>query len=327
MPAAGGTLAGPPPGKAIALVEWYWGGHHPTYFAHFVLALEQLGVRVLGLCPQPEDARRIVAELRGAVPWVSGGAGIEFDQVPAVSRGRWLPSRLYAAKQAIKRFHSVERVVRRWQGRTCVPECEIFYACMYEWDFDYFKYAVPFLTLPWSGLYIRPTTMRNGAAILEQRRVSPQVDRISRDRRLKSLAILDEGIRPAFAERLGRRVVVFPDFTDERILASHAQCPLAERLRTFAAGRPLVGIFGHLQRSKGLTTLCGAARKPALAGLCFAIVGEVDWLDFAPDERRQLQEWFADAANVWTHLARVPGEPQLNALISSYRGERRVSHG
>jgi hypothetical protein len=305
------------PGRALILVDWYWGGHHPTYFAHFVLALEQLGMRVLGLCPQPEEARRMVSELRdGAATAVPNGLVTEFAELPAVSRGRWLPSRLYAARQTIKRFRSIDRFVRRWQRHAGVPDCQIFYSCMYEWDFDYFKYAKPFLTLPWSGLYIRPATVRNGSAILQERRVTPQVDRVAQDGRLKGLAILDEGIRAAFEQRVGRPIVVFPDFTDERLPGSQVSSQLAERLRAFAAGRPVVGLFGHLQRSKGLTTFCSLAQDTTLAECCFAIVGEIDWLDFAPDERQRLQRCLAECPNVWTHLARVPDEPQLNALIA-----------
>jgi hypothetical protein len=133
---------------------------------------------------------------------------------------------------------------------------------------------------------------------------------------LKALAILDEGIRAAFEERVGRPVVVFPDFTDERLPASGEASQLARRLRAFAGHRPIIGIFGHLQRSKGLTTFCAAAQNPLLAELCFAVVGEIDWLDFTPDERQRIQTWLAESPRVWTHLARVPDEPQLNALIA-----------
>jgi glycosyltransferase involved in cell wall biosynthesis len=309
----------PAPGRALALVDWYWGGHHPTYFAHFALALEHLGIRVLGLCPQPEEARRMVSELRAAdatAPTATIPITTEFEQIPAVSRGRWLPSRFYAVKQTVKRFRSIDRYVHRWQARTGITDCQIFYSCMYEWDFDYFKYVKPFLALPWSGLYIRPATVRNGAAVFDERRVTPQVDRIYNDKRLRGLAILDEGIREAFERQIRRPVVVFPDFTDERLPDSHEPAQLARRLRAFAGDRPVVGIFGHLQRSKGLTTFCAAAQNATLAGLCFAIVGEIDWLDFTPDERHRLQKCLAEAPNVWTHLARVPEEPQLNALIA-----------
>src|SRR5688572_3510170 len=136
--------------KALVLVDWYWGGHHATYFSHFVLVLEQLGVRVLALCPQPEDAARIVSELREQSAPPTSGAPTEFAHLPPVSRGRWLPSRVYAIRQTIRRFRSIEGYVRQWQGRAGIRDCELFYSCMYEWDFDYFRYARPFLTLPWS---------------------------------------------------------------------------------------------------------------------------------------------------------------------------------
>jgi glycosyltransferase involved in cell wall biosynthesis len=123
-------------------------------------------------------------------------------------------------------------------------------------------------------------------------------------------------MRAAFEKRVRRPVVVFPDFTDERLPPSSEPSQLAERLRVFARDRPIIGMFGHLQRSKGLTTFCSAAQNPLLAELCFAIVGEIDWLDFPAGDRHRVQKCLAESPNVWTHLARVPDEPQLNALMS-----------
>jgi hypothetical protein len=224
---------------------------------------------------------------------------------------------LLTIKRTIKHFRGIDLVIREWQAEAGINNCEIFYSCMYEWDFDYFKYAQPFLRLPWSGLYIRPTTMRDSDPTSKARRVSPQVDRISCDKKLKALAILDEGIQAAFAQRVRRPVVVFPDFTDERMPSSASESQLSERLRAFACDRPIVGLCGHLQRSKGLTTFCAIARNPSLAHLCFAVCGEVDWLSFAPEERRLLQNCLADSDNVWTHLARVPDEPRMNGLMAA----------
>jgi glycosyltransferase involved in cell wall biosynthesis len=316
---------GPGPGKtapaaslsAVALVDWYWGGHHPTYFAHFVLALEQLGLRVLALCPQPEDARKAVSQLREISGFGDGTSRTEFRDVPRPSGGRWLPSRFFAAKQTIKRFCAIDRFVRAWQRETGTATCEIFYSCMYEWDFERFRYAQPFLAFRWSGLYMRAASLSTGDAQLNGRQINPQLDRISQDRRLKGLAILDEGIRGGVAERIGRTVVVFPDFTDERLPSTQIESRLAERLRAFAGDRPIVGLFGYLQRSKGLTTFCSAAQNPALTHVCFAIVGDVDWLSFTAEERHAIQKWLAEADNVWTHLARVPDEPQLNGLMAA----------
>jgi len=305
------------PERTVALVDWNWGGHHPTYFAHFVLALEQLGVRVLALCPQPEEARRAVSGLRKISGLTSASASTDFREVPRLSGGRWLPSRLFAAKQTIKRFYGIDRFVRQWQAETGTAACAIFYSCMYEWDFERFKYAQPFLVFQWSGLYMRAAALPSGEARSNERHINPQVDRISQDRRLQGLAILDEGIRAALAERIGRNVVVFPDFTDERLPKTRMESQLAERLRAFAGGRPIVGLFGYLQRSKGLTTFCAAAQNPALAHVCFAVVGEVEWLSFGAQERHAIQKWLAEADNVWTHLARVPEEPALNGLMAA----------
>src|ERR1700683_4406931 len=42
-------------GSAIALVEFNWIGHHPTYFKLIVRALLEIGCTELALCPEPGE--------------------------------------------------------------------------------------------------------------------------------------------------------------------------------------------------------------------------------------------------------------------------------
>ena len=39
----------------IALVDWYWVGHHPNYFANFLLAMTKNEVKVLPVCPEENN--------------------------------------------------------------------------------------------------------------------------------------------------------------------------------------------------------------------------------------------------------------------------------
>jgi hypothetical protein len=41
--------------RTIALIDWNWMGHHPTYFTEFAAALAEIGSDVLPFCPAPED--------------------------------------------------------------------------------------------------------------------------------------------------------------------------------------------------------------------------------------------------------------------------------
>ena len=274
-------------------------------------------MHVLALCPHPEEARMAVSRLRETVPLAHDYTPAEFRQMPEVRAARWLPARLRSIEHSIKHFRAIERVVRQWEAESAVTGSEIFYACMYDWDFEHFRYAHPLLGKPWSGLCIRPADTPDHSRTSKGRRVTPYVDCISHDKKLRTLATLDEGIQNALAERVKRPVVVFPDFADDRMPGSAIESQLSERLRAFARNRPIVGLFGHLQRSKGLTTFCAAAQEPSLADVCFAAGGEVDWLSFSPDERRSLQSSLADSHNVWTHFARIPDEPRLNGLLAT----------
>ena len=55
--------------KTIALIDWNWMGHHPTYFTHFAVAMAEAGVDVAPFCADPSDflARLGKASLSPAV--------------------------------------------------------------------------------------------------------------------------------------------------------------------------------------------------------------------------------------------------------------------
>ena len=94
-----------------------------------------------------------------------------------------------------------------------------------------------------------------------------------------------------------------------------------ECLRTdsdpLSAGRPLIGLFGYLLRSKGVYPFALLSRHPKMSGTCFAFAGEIAWNSFALDEAETIREILTTGSNTWNHLMRIPKEEQLNSLISS----------
>jgi hypothetical protein len=132
----------------------------------------------------------------------------------------------------------------------------------------------------------------------------------------RGIAVLDEGIADRMSHDIGKPVVTMPDPADERITANANERVLGDQLKQFAAGRPIVGLFGHLQKSKGLLAFLEAARMPAAAGICFALGGEMLW-PADPSEARQVRELLDGGYNLWTHLERIPTEPALAHLMAS----------
>ena len=306
----------------VAVVDWNWAGHHPMQFSHFVLALEELGAKVLAICPEPEEARKNIDELRerrGLGKPSSGRTVYRGIVMPAARLRKLLRWQLGAIDVTIRQFRTIEGIAKKWQAESGKRVDLIFYACIYDWDFQWFRYAQPFLSLPWSGLYIHALSFRLPGQVNPKTGRLPQPEKIFRGSLCKGLAIFDETIAPQVSTATGKPVVVFPDLTDER-LPAHADgqgLGLANRLKRFADGRPIVGLFGYLQPSKGLLPLLLASQHPSLSNVCFAFGGEIHWPLFTVEERRTICEVLSNSSNTWNHLMRIPGEEQLNSVLAA----------
>jgi hypothetical protein len=140
--------------------------------------------------------------------------------------------------------------------------------------------------------------------------------KIFRHHLCRGFGILDEQLVGRLARSTGKPVFVVPDLTDERPATSSADRVLGAQLKRFAAGRPIVGLLGHLKKSKGLLTFLEAAQLPGAANVCFALAGEVIWDSVAP-QADQIKRLLANSPNIWSHLARIPNEPCFNDLLAA----------
>jgi glycosyltransferase involved in cell wall biosynthesis len=297
----------------IALVEWNWGGHHPTYFNHFILAMEELGFDVLALCPNPAEAAETANNTRNKSGANMSGCGrTEFARINVPARRYRLRSAsLINLDWSVRFFTGLERQVRAAAGGAADA---IFYACIYDVDFEWMHLARSFLRLPWMGLYLHALSYRMPGQANPYTWKVPRPEKVFGGGLCRGIGLLDEGIVEQVSRSLGKPVVALPDLTDERPAVSAADRLLGGRLKQFAAGRPIVGLFGHLQRSKGIQPFLEAARQTDPAEICFALAGEVNWA--AAGDTKKIQLALAECPHLWNHLARIPGEPRLNDLLS-----------
>jgi glycosyltransferase involved in cell wall biosynthesis len=310
--------------QTVALVDWNWAGHHPMQFANFTMALEELGADVLGLCPNPEEARNNTDALRrwrGLDETGQGQTAYRKVLRPAVRFHRFRPSRIWdrigAIDWTIRHFRGVESAVNQWQAESGKRVDSLFYACIYDWDFQWFQFAQPFLRLPWSGLYLHAQSFRMPGQPNPQTGRLPCPEKIFRGRGCKGLAIFDKAIASRVSATTGKPVLVFPDLTDDRLPTDPRDQVLANSLKRFSDGRPVVGLFGYLKPSKGLLPLLQASTDPRLEHVCFAIAGEMHWAAFSQQNTQTICDILGSGFNTWSHLMRVPREEQLNALLSA----------
>lgn len=300
----------------VALVDWHWSGHHPTYFIEYTVALAGLGHRVLPLCPDPENFRKRLLEIqlsRETAERIEEPQALNF---PAPSRMR--PARWRGIHEAVRQFGGLGDRLRLWERNHGAKIDLVFFACMYDRLFRHFRLAQVFFRFPCAGMYMEGRFFRMPGVPIPFGNGMPCPDRFLPSRSLKAVAILDETlVEPIRRLSGGKRVVVFPDVTHETPVPEKDEAQdLARRAREFAAGRPIVALVGHLQWTKGLEEFTALARHESMKNVAFLLAGPVSWSDLSAKQQAELRHAWATTRNLMTHLENLP-EAVMNAAVAA----------
>lgn len=300
-----------PERATVALADTKWFGHHPTYFREFVASLRRLGAFVIALCPQPAELEPREGVWPGKLTSPNHSLILSSrDNDPASTFTRW------------------------WRVRQALDAAED--RCGRRADLVFFPYLDNFLRLlpapivpdlvlgrPWSGLYFRNQHLGqplNGAA--SRLRALAKGDVLLRGKcALPLLGVLDERFNGVLLERSGREAIQFPDITDET--APSSPSPLAITLLERAAGRPIIGLAGSLEKRKGLLTLLRAAEASARAGdaLFYAAAGPFAAETFTAEEMAFIEETRERlAASLYLDIpgARIPDGAPYNSIFQAF---------
>ena len=294
----------------IALADTRWVGHHPTFFREFAASLQRLGHFVIALCPQPSDLTAAESLFPARLEAPNGGLLTPLDNDPASTLVRW-----WATRRALDR---AEDACGRRAGLVFFPYLD-----------SYLRFlpapGVPDLVLgrPWSGLYFRNQHLvrRDGSPRTRLRQLA-KGDRLLRSRRaLPLVGVLDERFNDGLVRHSGRTALPFPDITDET--PPNGPVPMAERLRTLARGRPIIGLAGSLEKRKGLLTLLRTAEASATAGddWFFAAVGTFADETFTAEERawiESVRHRLSDSIFLDMSRQRIPDGAPYNTVFSTF---------
>ncbi|MFT3991632.1 MAG: hypothetical protein QM680_09505 [Luteolibacter sp.] len=315
----------PESGKTVALIDPLWIGHHPLYFGLFAAAFLRAGAHVIGLCPEPESARRETAAM---LP----------SDFPDLEK-RLHTSRLPSGKRSFfnGRFEGDPlRTFQRWQraaDQLALAEAAFNRTA----DLVFFPYldsylrflplsVIPdhFLNRPWSGLYLRNHHLAEKRSLWFIFKSLLKGDALLRSRFCTSLGVLDERLIPQLSAATGKSVELYPDVTFSGLPAEPSE--LAKTVRQKAAGRPIVGMIG-LERRKGIVTLLQTAELAHRKKLPFYFVcgGTIHPGEFSSEE----QEWLAklsaasadgtmDNLHFQLDAKRIPTEADFNSLFETF---------
>jgi glycosyltransferase involved in cell wall biosynthesis len=296
-------------GLTVGLVDWHWMGHHPNFLRRFAAALALNGATVVPFVPRSVDAAAL--HVTGATP-----ATQERILPSQAVEPRWAESWLRRSigrwtRQAL-RFALLRRQLDRWERDSGQRIDVVFFACIYDWEFDIFGgWLGGILGRDWSGLYLQARHLHAGK--------HPTVTRMFASPRLRSLATLDPGIVPHMRRLVpNKRIVVFPEVIDAQLPGPSEPAPEVVRvLLERARGRAIVSLVGWLQRSKGIETFTEAARDPRLRHLYFFLGGEINWHGIDTKRAQALQEFWRTTPNLHTHLERFQEGSAINAVLAA----------
>jgi hypothetical protein len=309
------------PAKTVALVDWHWAGHHPTYFKFFASALAERGIRVVPLLPAPEEAATLVATSPAGR---SPEAIRRIEPAEAFRGGAHLPLRPRSVRRLLTQASMFRRLaarLRSWERRNATPIDLVFFNTMYDHDFASASRVSTLFGWDWAGLYLHARCIHTPGAPMPGGGVVPDGRSMFRGPRFRGLGVLDEGVisrlEPIVANR---RLVRFPDFTDPTVAApGDRDAGLARKIESYAAGRPIVALVGHLHRSKGLEAFTKAAQDPRLRDHVFFLGGEANLAGLSAGSQRELRTAWESTPTICTHLQRIVEEASLNAVIRAAR--------
>jgi hypothetical protein len=300
-------MSGETKSPVLCLVEWNTGGHHETYLKIYAEALLRLGWRLVILCRRGEELRQRLAEpaWRGA---------LEIVEIP--EPGRYARAGRGPGGFALWRWARALKAARD-KGEAIMGRAHrVHFLCLYEHQVRMIMAATRALGSRWTGLYLQAHAIhRPGQRVPGGQRDWP-VSRLWREGRPEGLLMLDESAADAVRAHTGVPVALAPDFTAVELRDGDA---LADQAKAFAAGRPLVGLLGHLLPSKGVGNLARAALGAEAGdhGPAYLLAGEVHWELFDAEETALLRRMQAGEGGAWVHAARIPDEAGYNALVSA----------
>lgn len=302
--------------KTIALIDWNWMGHHPTYFTEFAAAMARADAEVVPFCANPEDFNNRLSEMAENHALRNRICIAEHVNGPKPSKFR--PARWRGNYEAIRLFGGLGRQLRDWERQNNRKIDLVFFACIYDWEFAHFSSSERFFGFPWTGLYLHARSLRMPGMASPYRTLIPRPEKVFGGRLLRSIALLDEGVieKMRLITRSGN-VFAFPDVANESLPKEGAlNWGLAHKIKDFAAGRKIVTLVGYLQQTKGVEEFVELAKHPSMRNTIFFLGGEPGLDGFDEATKSRLQNAWEQTPNLWAHLQRLP-EESLNAVVAS----------
>jgi len=305
--------------KTVVLADSRWAGHHQTYLFELSAGLLRCGARIILLCPYPEIIReRLTAAGYDASTERLGGVEFQSSNHSFLSK-----SRDHDPSTTLLRWRKTGHLIRKFESSNDWKADLVFFPYL-----DSYLRFMPvslipdiLLGLPWSGLYFRNHHLATSRSPLT---LAAKGDYLLRSSSCLSVCVLDERFNERIEQISRKRVIDFPDMTDETPPVEIV--PEAARIRERAAGRKIVGLIS-MERRKGLITLLRAAvaayesREPWYFVATGPLLRETftnEELAYLDEIKTRIQRGELDNLYFNTDGKRIPDGAVYNSVFTSF---------
>ena len=289
-------------------------GHHLAFMRMFAQALLSLGHRVWVIMPETVEVEYWVKEHCTidqkrflAFPWQ------EVSSLVNPHLGRF-----ENAFATLKKWRQINRKIKQLEKQQAVNVDLVFFTWLDSYLANYLHPSIldRFFRYAWSGLYFHPRHMRLYPETLGKHPSTSDIDIALTSARCTSIAIHDEGIVQASAQRLDKSVILFPEIAD--ISPPALDYAPALEVKQRAKGRLVVGMIGQ-ERRKGTLTLLRLAKIAPSHEFYFVFAGKVYLESFSGEENEEIQSFMsASVENCYWYQDYVPEGAPFNALLCSF---------
>ncbi len=298
--------------KTIAIVGISSVGHHIAFMRLFVEALLELDYKVLVLFPDEKPIKDWLLEKH---PQHQTNLYFQYYQEP----------HFVVKKCGI--FNQAVEVWKKWkhlasQIRVAEKKYDVQVDFVYHTWLDTFiaNYLSPFLLniafpFKWSGMYFHPRHYRYIPDKLKEKVSISEIDIIFKTAKCQNVTVHDEGIVRQFSQRIGKKVMLFPEIADDT--QPDMQILPIQEIEAKAKGRTKLLIAGIIDKGKRLYDYMQLAKMAAEDKYFFIFAGPINISHYEPTEQAELKS-FLDSKheNCYIYDKYLQEGAEFNAFIA-----------
>lgn len=294
--------------KTIALIDPHWEGHHSVYLKLYSEALLELGFKVFVLCPQPDTLQKKLKFKN-----FKNKHNIYFSYFSSNDIGNKNKIMQYIATLGL--WRKTNKKIQELENKHSVKFDNIFFLWLDSYLYPGVSGFIVDLIFrhKWAGLYFHPNHFRTTKDRIHKL-INPSSALQSSNCRM--VAVLDENVKVDIEKYISKKnIAVFPDITNEE--NSYTKTKLRKDIELKAKGRPIIGLFGSLEKRKGILSIIKVINNYESNKYFYILQGPLYESTFTDNELKEVKQFIKDPPENCKILNKsIPDGNQFNCLMN-----------